>query len=135
MKEDMPLMIPIGIGTPLYFWIAISRCITTYTGTCIILSVLAIVFRFLVAFRSVLGKHRFNIEIKRREFVYVRRPTVDSRSSRVLLMGGVKGDGAFVRRDSDRIRSWRRTFDDPKAATDILIVSTLYLLSVLFFSK
>lgn len=131
MKEEMPLIKPIGVGTPLYLLIAISSCITTYTGTCIVLSILAIVFRFLVAFRSVLERQRIDIEIKSRDSIYVRKPIVDTRIDRVLLTRGIKGNGVVVRRDVDRIGSWRRTFDGPRAVIDSLIVSTIYFLWVL----
>ena len=128
MKIDTLRMMPIAVWTSSYFWLAISGCITTYTGTCIILSVLAIVFRFLVAFRSVLEKHRTNIDIKSQAFIYMRKPTVDTRISRVLLIRGGKADGVSKRRHTDRMRSWRRTFDGPRAAIDSLIVSTFYFL-------
>lgn len=50
-----------------------------------------------------------------------------TRINRDLLMGKVKGDVVFVRRDIGRIRSWR-TFDAPRAVIDSLIVGTLYLM-------
>jgi hypothetical protein len=74
-----------------------------------------------------LERHRIDIEIKSRNFIYETRPAVGTRINRDLLMGKVKGDVVFVRRDIGRIRSWR-TFDAPRAVIDSLIVGTLYLM-------
>jgi hypothetical protein len=128
--SDMLLMIPISLSPPLYL-IWTSRSTNAYAGTCIFLSILSVLFRFLVAFESVLEKHRIDVEIDRRHFMYAKEPApnelINSDEKSVLLPKGTKGNSILVRHDMD-IRPWRRTLDCSRAATDSLIVGILYLL-------
>lgn len=87
---------------------------------------LAVVFRFLVAFKSVLEKHRMDVEGNRRYIVTVRKPSTGERISSDSKC--VEEHIIAVRRRVKHIRSWQMATDGPRAAVDTVIIGVLYLL-------
>jgi hypothetical protein len=132
---DMPSVFSTGTGTPLYSskWMPMS--ISAYAGTCIFLVVLAIIFRFLVAFESVLEERWIDAELNRRYVVIIRKPNTkervssDSDSKRPLLTeNGVEEDVMVVRKHMKGTMRWSINTDGPRAAIDVVIAGILYLL-------
>ena len=109
--------------------------ISAYAGTCVFLIVLAVIFRFLIAFKSVLEHRWIDAELNRR-YVVVRRNvdtkervSSDSDPKRALLTeNGVEEDVMIVQKHVKGVRPWRITTDGPRAAIDTVIAGILYLL-------
>lgn len=127
-------MFSTGTGTPLYFSTSIPMSISAYTGTCILLIVLAVIFRFLIVFKSVLENRWIDAEFNRRYIVTRKanskeRISSDPDSKRALLTeNGVEEDVMVVRKHIKRARPWSITTDGPRAAIDTVIAGILYLL-------
>ncbi|OBT56694.1 hypothetical protein VE04_03769 [Pseudogymnoascus sp. 24MN13] len=109
--------------------------ISTYTRTCVFLIVLAVIFRFLIAFKSVLESRWIDAEFNRRYIVVTRkasskeRISSDSDSKRALLTeNGIEEDVMLVRKHMKGARPWRITTDGRRAAIDTVIAGILYLL-------
>lgn len=97
--------------------------------------VLAAIFRFLIAFKSMLEKRWIDVEVNRRYVAVTRKPNTKERissnaeSSRALLTeNGVEEDVIVVRRHMKGVRPWRITTDGPRAAIDTVIAGVLFLL-------
>jgi hypothetical protein len=108
--------------------------ISAYAGTCIFLIVLAIIFRFLIAFKAVLEERWIDDELNRR-YVVIRklntkeRISSDSDSQIVLLTeNGVEKDVMVVRKHIKGTMPWSVTTDGPRAVIDTAIAGILYLL-------
>jgi hypothetical protein len=109
--------------------------ISAYAGICIFLILLAVIFRFLIAFKSVLENRWIDAELNRR-YVVIRRkpaakePTSSDLKSKIALLteNGVEEDVMVVRRQIKGTMPWSITTDGPRAAIDTLIVGILYLL-------
>jgi hypothetical protein len=131
----MSSMFSTGTGTQLYSSMWMPMSISAYAGTCIFLIVLAVIFRFLIAVKSVLEHRWIDAELNRR-YVVVRRKvdtkervSSDSDSKRALLTeNGVEEDVMIVRKHVKGVRPWRITTDGPRAAIDTVIAGILYLL-------
>jgi hypothetical protein len=65
-SQSTELTVNLLESTALYLWVGIFRLVNPYTGTCIFLIFLAVIFRFLVALKSILEKHQIDFEIRRR---------------------------------------------------------------------
>lgn len=124
-----------GPGTPLYSskWMPIS--IDSYAGTCIFLIFLTVIFRFLIAFKSVLENRWIDAEFNGRYVVVLRKPntkeqiTGDSDSKGALLTeNGVEEDVMVVRKHMKGRRPWSITVDGPRALIDTVNAGILYLL-------
>lgn len=135
IKTDMSSTFSASTGTPLYFskWMPIS--ITAYTGTCVFLIVLAISFRVLIAFRSVLEERRINTELNRRYVVITRKSNTKERissdsNSKIALLteNGLEEDVMVARKKMEGPMPWSIAVDGPRAAIDTMIAGILYLL-------
>lgn len=104
-----------------------------------LLDVLAVIFRFLIAFKSVLEHRWIDAELRRRYIVVRRkvdtkertkeRVSSDSDSKRALLTeNGVEEDVMIVHKHVTGVRPWRITTDGPRAVIDTVIAGILYLL-------
>lgn len=103
--------------------------ITAYTGTCVFLIVLAISFRVLIAFRSVLEEHRINRRYVVRKSNTKERISSDSDSKFALLTeNGVEEDVMVVRKQMKGQMPWSIAGDGARAATDTAIAGILFLL-------
>ena len=131
----MSSMFSTGPGTPLYSskWMPMS--ISAYAGTCIFLVILAIIFRFLIAFKSVLEERWIDAELNRRYVVSIRKPNTKERissdsDSKIALLteNGVEEDVMVVRKRMKGTMPWSITTDGPRATIDTAIAGILYLL-------
>lgn len=114
------------MGTGILPYYSIGIPIDASPGPCLSLIVLAAIFRFLLAFKSVLEKRGMDAEGHRRYTVNVRKTSTGARTSSDFK--GV-GEGIIVvRRHVKRMRSWQTTIDGPRAAIDTVIIGVLYLL-------
>lgn len=120
---------------PLYssMWMPIS--VGSYAGTCIFLIALAVIFRFLNAFKAVLEERWIDAELNRRYVVVIRKPNTKDRigsnsNSKIALLteNGVEEDVVVVRKHIKGTIPWNITVDGPRAAIDTAIAGILYLL-------
>lgn len=109
--------------------------ISAYAGTCIFLIILAVIFRFLIAFKSVLEERWIDAEFSRRYVVIMRKPNAKERISSdsdskisLLTENGVEEDVMVVRKHMKGTMPWSITTDGPRAAIDTVIAGILYLL-------
>jgi len=114
-------------------WMPMS--VSAYAGTCIFLIVLAIIFRFLISFKSVLEERWIDAELNRRYVVIIRNPNMKERissdsDSKIALLteNRVEEDVMVVRKHMKGTMPWSITTDGPRAAIDVVIAGTLYLL-------
>jgi len=124
-------------ASPLYAptWMPVSS--SAYAGTCIFLVVLAIIFRFLIAFKSVLEERWIDAELNRRYVLIIRKPNTKKRISSdsdsqiaLLTENGVEGDVMVVRKHMKGTIPWSVTTDGPRATIDTVIAGILYLLKL-----
>lgn len=111
----------------------------TYAGTCIFLIVLAVVFRGLLAGKSVLER-RWHDKALNRQYVAVRgtktkaeRMTEDANAKDGVLITarGVETDVRVVKNYKTPAMAWRFSTDLPHALYVTVIAGVAYLLSVL----
>ncbi|KFY45047.1 hypothetical protein V494_01176 [Pseudogymnoascus sp. VKM F-4513 (FW-928)] len=135
IKTDMFSTFSAGTGTPLYFskWMPIS--ITAYTGTCVFLIILAISFRVLIAFRSVVEERRINTELNKRYVVITRKSNTKERissdsNSRIALLteNGLEEDVIVVRKKMEGPVPWSIAVDGSRAVIDTIIAGIFFLL-------
>jgi hypothetical protein len=131
----MSSMFSTGTGTPLYSSMWMPMSIGSYAGTCIFLIVLAVIFRFLIAFKAVLEERWIDAELNRRYVVVIRKPNTKDRigsnsDSKIALLteNGVEEDVVVVRKHIKGTMLWNITVDGPRAAIDTAIAGILYLL-------
>mgnify|MGYP003644490622 CR=1 FL=1 len=83
-------------STPLYSSTWTPTSISAYAGRCIFLIVLAVLFRFLVAFKAVLEERCIDAELNRRYVVIIRKQNTKERissgsDSKIALLGTFLG--------------------------------------------
>ena len=122
-------------STPLYSSTWTPTSISAYARRCIFLIVLAVLFRFLVAFKAVLEERCIDAELNRRYVVIIRKQNTKERissdsDSKIALLteNGVEGDVMVVRKHMKGTMPWSITTDGPRAAVDVVIAGILYLL-------
>ena len=135
IMTDISSMFSTGTGTPLYCLKWMPMSISAYAGTCIFLILLAIIFRFLIAVKSVLEQRWIDAELDRRYVVIIRKQNTKERissdsDSKIALLteNGVEGDVMVVRKHMKGTMPWSITTDGPRAAVDVVIAGILYLL-------
>ncbi|KAH6666944.1 Ctr copper transporter [Halenospora varia] len=134
----MSSMFSTGTETPLYFTTWMPMSISAYAGTCIFLIVLAVIFRVLIAFKSVLEERWIDAELNRRYVVVIRKPNTKERSSSdadskiaLLTENGVEEDVMVVRKHIKGTMPWSITIDGRERMLSIMTMNVGYFLSVL----
>lgn len=112
------------------------KSIGTYAGTCIFLIVLAVIFRCLVAGKTLLEQRLMDKELNRR-YVSVRgvpteaqRISTDSEGKKMTLISerGEEEEVRVVRRRNRPMTPWRFSIDLPRAAYVTVMSGVGYLL-------
>jgi Ctr copper transporter family len=117
---QMMMVFNTAIATPLYSISWTPSTTAQYAGTCVFLIVLAVIFRGLLAFKSVLERKWLVAELNR---LYV------SDGGRIRITSK-KDDDEKVKLNlaGPCLRPWRFSTDGPRAMLDTVVVGVGYLL-------
>ncbi|CZS98742.1 hypothetical protein WAI453_001868 [Rhynchosporium graminicola] len=121
--------------TPLYSDAWAPQSAGAYSGTCIFLIILAIIFRSLLAVRAWKERAWLDAEFNRRYVTVAgkmpksERISQDSDSKRMVLSeNGVEEDVMVVKKRTTDVRPWRISTDPVRAVMDTVIAGVGYLL-------
>ncbi|KAH8601430.1 Ctr copper transporter [Bisporella sp. PMI_857] len=121
--------------TPLYATTWTPATIGAYAGTCVFLVFLAVIFRSLLALKSLQEARWLDKEFKRRYVVVAgkqpksERISEESSSRRMVLTeNGVEEEVMVVQKRGEMRRPWRFSVDPLRAVIDTIVVGVGYLL-------
>jgi len=121
--------------TPIYSTLWTPSSLGSYAGTCIFIVILAIIFRFLLAWKSWKESDWLDKEFNRRYVTVAGKQSKSDRISSdsdrkrmVLSANGAEEDVLVVKKKGVVGRPWRMTVDPQRAAIDTVVAGVGYLL-------